>query len=182
MGKTRTTLFAMLIALALPGTAAAASGFISGNAGAYQYVESIPTAGGQRITSTVHAAEGANAGSQAPTALSSATQQALNRAGPTGRQLSALVAATGAARVHHATISTRAHGSVRGHGHAGVTGSGSQPPSGAAGGGQSSSAAVAASVTGLGGGGSSGIVLALILVAIAAAAVAIRLRRSTPTD
>jgi hypothetical protein len=173
MVTTRTTLLAMVAALALPAGAAAKNtdGLPSGNSGAYQYVESIPTARGSKPDSHVHAAPRTSTHS-----VPSSTERALLHDGSAGRAAYSMAAAT-APKVsakstrppHRRTRQPRTTKATA------IPSSGSsegpKPPSGS-----SRAAAVLGAVTGVGTNGS-GVVLLIILVAVAAGAVALVVRR-----
>ena len=157
--------------LALPGTAFARGHRPPpGNSGVAQYLETFPTDSGARPTGTVNPAPTGRTGSSASQSsstapLGSSAIRALNRRGSNGRQVAALVAATGPRSQRHS------------HTHAATTGggSGSTPPSGGSGG--SGAPNVLKAITGASGAGGSGFLLPLILVLCAAGPGAIVLWR-----
>jgi hypothetical protein len=167
MVTTRTTLFAILIAMALPSVAAAKSpgGLPSGNSGAYQYVESIPTAGGAKRDGPVHSAPK----SSSPGSVPVSTQRSLQGDGSAGQAAFSVAAATAPKARHR----PRRRANSQAHPASGTAppGSSGGPPSGA-----SRASAVIGAVTGVGANGS-GVALLIILIAVAAGAVALRLRR-----
>lgn len=134
----RSTLIGLLVALALPATASARGQTVAppGNSGVNQYVESVPTAKGNRPTATISpgggggntrggtgntggggsagrtsAASGNGAAGGGASPLTPSAQRALARQGSRGRQVAALAAATGPGRARdrsRAGTSTRA--------------------------------------------------------------------------
>jgi len=203
MGKTRIILCTTLIVLAPPGAARAGSpsGYLPGGSGAYQYVESIPTATGQRPSATIDPSPAASGAALSSSGLlSGSVQRTLDLSGRSGQAAAALALATAPAGVQRVASSNRSltsagsvtsggsptldgsPGTGRGHSRssaAGPSGGTASGPSG--GGGQAGGTAVAAAVTGVGGGDSSPL-LVLILVGIVAGGVAIRLSHRGPPD
>ena len=82
----------LIVAVALPAGASAAGRPLlpQGNSGANQYVESIPTVGGQRPTSSVDRRRSAS--SRESQVLTPSVQSALARQGHAGRETTALAA------------------------------------------------------------------------------------------
>ncbi len=188
----RSALCAILITLALPAVALASGKPIvpQGNASANQYIESVPTARGQRPTSTVARTGAATTSSGS---VPSATARTLAHAGASGRQAAAFAAETGPAaarhRARHAGSRTRSdrHATAASGGRSG----GSGRPGGAAAGtawarrtrtseaAGSRGTAVADAVTGLSG---TNATLTIIMVVLALGAVAVRLRLRRPAE
>ena len=116
----------IVLALALPGVAVAKRPGVAppGNSGVHQYVETLPTANGNRPTSTLPSAghqptgpvvggpeggSGAGGGSglgggQATPAIPPGAQRALSAKGPTGRAAARLLQETAAATPPHRQI------------------------------------------------------------------------------
>lgn len=153
--RTTAAALAVALALALPTTAIArrSTGTIAppGNSAVSQYVEDIPTAKGERPTSTIHPGGGpGRPGGGASVPLSQGAARALNHRGPDGR---------GAAAVAEAT-------SPLGHG-LGGTGGGSSP-----------FATIVKTATGSSGGLGALLPILLIVVAIGGGLIALRRRRT----
>jgi hypothetical protein len=113
----RSTVIGLLVALAVPAAASARGRTVPpGNSSVMQYVESIPTAKGNRPTTTITpgggggGSSGANGAAGGAGVLTASQQRALARQGRGGLQVAALAAATGSGRARH-----------RSHGGAGVT-------------------------------------------------------------
>ena len=165
MARLTTTL--ALIVLLLPAAASARLRTIAppGDSAVSQYVESVPTAKGKSPTSSL--------GDQ-PGALTPSQSQALDRAGPDGRTLAAVVDAT----------SPPASGAHRSGSHEASSGSGAGGtfPSGAISGkgARSPVSSVLAAATGSGGG--MGLLLPVLMAAAAlgVAVLALLRRRRTP--
>jgi hypothetical protein len=171
--KMRTILCAIVIALALPATAIAGNsrnGLPSGNSGAYQYVESIPTAHGSKPDSTV------GTGSHpAPSAVPPSTRRGLLAQGSAGRAAYSVAAAT-APKIKRRPRPHRTHRRA--------VAAASKPPGSSGGGaspaGTSRGTAVLQALIGMGNGSSLG--LLIILIVIAGGAIAVRFRRRSPAD
>jgi hypothetical protein len=172
--KTRSILCVIVIALALPATAVAGNGrngLPSGNSGAYQYVESIPTAHGSKPDSTV------GTGSHpAPSSVPASTQRSLLSQGRAGRAAYSVAAATAP------KIKRR----PRTHRRPVAAASGTSTPPGSSGGiaspgGTGRGTAVLQALIGVGNGSGAGL-LPIILIVIAGGAVAVRLRRRSAAD
>ena len=154
----KTLLIAAAVCLALPaGAAAKIRPYIPpGNAGANEYVESVPTPTGNKPTTNVIEAPGAGS-------LTPATESALVATGPDGRRAAALANATAPPTLRHRR--NRQHGTT-------TSGSGGPPGSGGGGSIGSSSPGSAAgtvveSVFGLHGQGGAALPVILILAALA---------------
>lgn len=178
MTRLRTVICAVLVALALPGAALAGTrnGLPRGNAGAYQYVESIPTAHGARPDPSVSPKPGGGGSS-----IAQGTRQSLLDAGSTGQAAYSAAAATAPQGPRHARHARRLkHGKKTG---AAAAGGGSTPPPAGAQSipsGTGRGAAVASAVLGIGSGGS--VIAFILLIAVAAGAAALRLRRRPSGD
>jgi hypothetical protein len=135
-----------------------------GNSGANEYVESIPTAGGDKSTGNVIAS--GDTGS----ALAPSTRSALRRAGPDGRRTAAVANATAPRRGRHGVriAATPAGGTAGG-------GAGSQ--GGAAGGSQAPAGGILRSLLGIQGQGGLGAALPALLIATMLAVAAGRVWR-----
>lgn len=177
----RAALIALIVAAAFPAAAGAALVPIvpPSNSGADQYVENVPTAGGNRPTQSIprHPRPGRRG------VLPAATGTALARQGSDGQTVAAFTQATAPGSGSSSHRHSHA-GAPAGGGSGGSGGTGASVGAGASGGSSGSGPvhAVVASLTGSGTGGglSGGVLLAcLIVAAIAVAGVAAWRRRST---
>lgn len=174
--RSRTAIFAVLVGLAMPGAARAATrgGLPPGDAAGYQYVESIPTARGPRPDPPV-----ANQPSRDGVAISQSTRRSLLGAGRSGRSAYAAAITT----APQSKLRTRGSGRVaQARGAPAGDGSGSPRSAGVLSvpSGTGRGAAVLSAVLGIGSGGSA--IVLILLLAIAAGAAAMRLGRRSPGD
>ena len=151
----------MIVALALPSVATARLRTIAppGDSAVSQYVESVPTDGGQRPTSSL--------GSQ-PGALSPSQRATLDHAGANGKTLAAVVNATSPATGSgHSGSGAAAAGNGAGSGFlpGAISGRGARSPV----------SSVLAAATG--GGGGMGILLPVLLTAVALSVLCVVLLR-----
>jgi hypothetical protein len=178
----RALILGLIVTVALPAAAGAAGRPLvpQGNSGANQYVESIPTAGGQRSTISVGPNQTGSSGSSSSSSiLTPAVRAALASQGHDGRQTAAL------ARAYAPATGSRGRsrgGSVlTGGGSSGAGSGGGDAPTGGthAGTGSSPSALLVRSVTGFGGQGGlgPGLSAVLLLSALGAGVLAVLRRR-----
>ncbi len=171
----RTLIVGIVAALVLPASASAITYTVipPSNSGGDQYVESVPTASGNRSSRVVAKGEsGVHRASSASGPITPATQAALVRQGRVGRKAAALARATAPANVHRSAVG----GVVSGGGSSGGGSSGG----GASGGGSSPVGTLVGSLVGAGSDGGLGVALpvALIVTALGVSAVAVRRRRA----
>jgi hypothetical protein len=184
----RALILGLIVTVALPAAAGAAGRPLvpQGNSGANQYVESIPTAGGQRPTSSVGANQTGSAGSSSTSSiLTPSVRAALASQGHDGRQTAALARAYAPATGSRGR--SRGGGVLTGGGSSGAGSAGARAPTGAAapaagtsaGAGSSPSALLVRSVTGFGGQGGlgPGLSAVLLLSALGAGVLAVLRRR-----
>ncbi len=160
----RPLLIAAVLTVALPaGASAKLRPYIPpGNSGANQYVESVPTAGGDNSARNVISGDRGSSLAPSTSSLAPSTQSALTRAGRDGRATAAVANATAPKSRHH-----RVHAAAG----AGTLGGGGGTFGGAGGastsqGGASPVRGVLSSLFGLQGQGGLGRALPAILIAI----------------
>ena len=175
----RSLIVGLIVAAAFPAGASAFSGrplVPQGNSGAAQYVESLPTAGGQRPTYSVNPSRRGSSG--AATGLAPGVRAALARQGEAGRQTAELAHEYAPAKP---AKPSKHRGSDRGTVVAGGgSRSGGTPSSGStAGRGPSAAAILVRSVTGFTsqGGLGAGLAVLLILAALGAGGLGLARRR-----
>jgi hypothetical protein len=187
----RRALIAILLGLALPAAAVAAGRPIvpQGNSSADQYIESVPTARGQRPTASVQTTSTRVTSVNRSGSVPAATQRTLAHDGATGRLAASFAAATGPAIAHKGT--TRRHAgrsrrpatatrSTRAQRRSSGAAAATRTPPGSSPGATSRGTAVADALTGVG--GSTGAWLPIILIVLTVGAVALRLRRPSSAD
>jgi len=197
----RAILLGVLVALALPASAVAARGSLfppgshpvvpTGNSGADQYVESVPSADGNRSSSAVSSGESSGASRSSATGpVPQPTQDALINNGLDGARTLEFARATAPKRKRPAPSKTRlpAHrrsgarqdSSVGGSAGGGSAGGGSAGGGGStAGTGSSPTATILKSVTGFAQGAGGPVLPAILIVSLlGAGAVALRRTRS----
>jgi hypothetical protein len=158
---------AFLIALALPVSASAFTVIPPTNSGADQYVESVPTAGGNRSS---HPVGGGGAAARTSGSIAPSTQAALIHQGVVGRRTAELARRFAPAKVRHKS---------RGHSSGGAS-AGAGSDGGASGSGSSPLGTLVRALVGAPGHGAPGSVvpIALILATLGVGAVALRHRRA----
>lgn len=157
--KMRIAGLGILMALMLAGSAGAATYTVipPSVSSANQYVESVPTAGGNRSSLAVTRGQsGATTSSGTATPLPASTQAALLRQGRDGRRAAYLARATAPARARGAGGRQRSHGPLS-----------SGPSGGSSGGGSAPASTVLGSLVGLGTRGGLGAALPVALIVIA---------------
>jgi hypothetical protein len=171
----RRLLIGLLLALAVPASALARQPVRTvappGNSGVSQYLETIPTAKGNRPSVSVVPGGGQGPGSSGgSSALSSSTQRALDQHGSAGRQAAALADATAPSV---APRTSNSHGAKRAAVPSGASAATVAPP-----------AAVLKAVTGSSAHGGLGALLPVLLtvIALGGGALALRRRRGARPD